>query len=202
MECRGYEIQQLLRSERIPQTIRSARLGSVGANFVSLALALPLYRWEASPFICPPIPLRARPAPAVLRMRGLSASRCAESELPDRCGVFARVGTLRISDELAGLIGPAGGGQELAQAINSFRTGRRDLHGQTIGLFGFGAILVVSEQRGQGGGHFGIGQPIGGVSAGLSIRKDLLGRIAPIVERLGRRLAGEGVLRLKWTGSV
>src|ERR1035441_8662401 len=104
MECRGYEIQQLLRSERIPQTILSSRLGSVGANFASLTLALPLYGWEASPFICSPIPLRVRPDPAVLRMRGLSASRCAESELPDRCGVFARVGTLRISDELAGLI--------------------------------------------------------------------------------------------------
>ena len=32
--------------------------GSVGADFVNLAMALPLYSWEASPFICSPIPLR------------------------------------------------------------------------------------------------------------------------------------------------
>jgi hypothetical protein len=44
-------------------------------------------------------------------------------ELPNGCGLFGWVGTLKISDELAGLIWSAGHGQDFAQAINGFRTG-------------------------------------------------------------------------------
>ncbi len=60
-------------------------------------------------------------------MRCLFPSPNAVEQLPDRCGVFARVGMLKIGDKLAGLISPAGGGQESVQALRRTPT-PRDLY--------------------------------------------------------------------------
>jgi len=53
-------------------------------------------------------------------MRCLPRSRCVLDEFPDRGGVSARVGALKLGDKLAGLVSAAGGSQELAQAVNCF----------------------------------------------------------------------------------
>lgn len=127
----------------------------------------------------------------------MPARRGTVDNLPDRGGVFARVGALKVGHHLAGLIRAASVGQELAQAIDGLGAGRRDLHGEAICLFGVGAILMGGEQRGLGGSHFCIGQAIRGVGGGLGIRKDLLGCIAPVIDHLIRSLACEGVLHVR-----